>query len=34
MVTRLMGLILTTIGTGAFLNGVGAEIAILVKQFA
>ncbi len=34
VITRLMGLILATIGTGMFLNGVGAEIAIFVKQFA
>lgn len=30
----LDGIILATIGTGMFLNGVGAEIAIFVKQFA
>jgi multiple antibiotic resistance protein len=34
VITRLMGLILATIGTGMFLDGVGAEIAIFVKQFA
>ena len=34
VITRLMGLILATIGTGMFLNGVGAEIPIFVKQFA
>ena len=34
VLTRLMGLILATIGTGMFLAGVDAEIAIFVKQFA
>lgn len=34
MITRLMELILATIGTGMFLDGVGAEIAVFVKQIA
>jgi len=34
VITRLMGLILATIGTGMFLDGVGTEIAIFVKQIA
>ena len=33
VITRLTGLILATIGTGMFLNGVGAEISIFVKHF-
>ncbi len=34
VITRLMGLILATIGTGMFLTGIDAEVAIFVKQFA